>query len=101
MAAVYILTSPHYLALGGYTPAGTTIVEGRDVPIGWRPTWAVDPQNTQAIQNYWNAGPPSAADVNFLSCPQPKPQIYWQPIPGSTSGAYQLTWLGAALGPHS
>jgi hypothetical protein len=101
MPASYILLLPHYLAQGGYTPAGTTVTEGGAIPVGWRPTIACDPQNSQAIQNYWNAGPMSGAELNFLACPQPKPQIYWQPIPGSTSGAYQLTGAGASLGPHT
>ena len=102
MAASYLLLTAHYLA-SGYAPAGTTVTEGGAIPPGWRPTPACDPQNTQAIQAYWQAGPPTGADTNFLACPQPKLAIYWQPIPGgsSSSSAYQLTGAGASLGPKT
>jgi hypothetical protein len=96
VTAFYILTAPHYLATG-YAEAGTVVTEGVNIPVGWKPTQACDPQNATAIQNYWTMGPPTGADTNYLSNPQVKPAIYWVGIPGHLN-VYQLTGAGASLG---
>lgn len=103
-AAVYRLLADHYLA-SGYAPAGTVVTEGLQIPNGWIPTTASEPQNAQAIQNFWNAGPQAQKDAEsgrdrFWSgaalFSQVPPVIYWNSI---GNGLWQLTGAGAALGP--
>ena len=96
-AASYLLLAPHYLTVVGYVPAGTLVTEGLNVPTGWQPTLACDPQIATAIQNFWTMGPPTGADTNYLSNPQVRPTIYWVGIPGHLN-VYQLTGAGASLG---
>lgn len=105
MTAQYRLLADHYLPSGASVSAGTVITEGVDVPMGWIPSPSVDPQNAQAIQAFWNAGPMGCLDAEksrsqyssignffvFLA-----PVIYWTRIPGTT--LFQLTGAGASLG---
>src|SRR5437868_3003596 len=79
----YLLLTDHYLATG-YTPAGTTVTEGKEIPIGWIPTLAVDPLNTVAIQAFWNAGPRALAEAEASREFYPvagnifrRPVVYW------------------------
>lgn len=101
--AQYLLLIDHYLATG-YTPAGTTVTEGIEIPIGWIPTLAVDPLNTLAIQNFWNAGPPQFDSEVYRDQYQPgiplfrRPVVYWQFV---SPGTFILTGPGATLGNKS
>jgi hypothetical protein len=110
VAASYLLLVPHYLA-SGYAPAGTVVTEGREIPIGWVPTAAVDPLNAEAIQAYFNAGPQSVSSAEYSrdyywsqrpwdELETRQPQVQWKAVPGHP-GAYQLTGAGAALGVRS
>jgi hypothetical protein len=96
--AAYLLLVPHYL-LTGYAPAGTVVVEGGAIPVGWVPTLACDPQGQTAIQNFWNAGPPEDAEPNrdlyWSAPPIQKAAVFWVQV---GPRAYQLTGAGASLG---
>jgi hypothetical protein len=94
----YVLLVPHYIG-GAELPAGTLVTEGVQIPVGWIPTLAVDPQDSVAIQNYWNAGPQDGAEPNRDFYPWvPLPATtYWVPVAG-TQGYWQLTGTGASLG---
>jgi hypothetical protein len=98
MAASYILLVPHFVG-GSLLPAGTLVTEGSQIPVGWIPTLACDPQDSTAIQNYWNAGPQSGAEPNrdFYPWVPVKSTTYWTPVPG-TQGYWQLTGAGTSLG---
>jgi hypothetical protein len=100
--ASYRLLEDHYLATGYYA-AESIITEGAEIPFGWPPSRAVDPQNAQAIQAFWNAGPSRGAPI-YSSTPNlyramaiRVPSVYWTAVPGDP-GAFILTGAGAALG---
>jgi hypothetical protein len=96
--ASYLLLVPHYMG-GAELSAGTVVTEGSQIPVGWIPTLAVDPQDAVAIQNYWNAGPQDGAEPNrdFYPWVPLKATTYWVPIAG-VQGYWQLTGTGASLG---
>jgi hypothetical protein len=83
MVAQYMLRASHYLA-SGYQPTGTIINEGVDVPMGWIPSFAVDPLNTDAVNAYYANGPKDGGQYEALSLYQGggiapiKPVTYWQ-----------------------
>jgi hypothetical protein len=106
--AQWRLLSDHYVT----DPSGVPIyhenqdvlVEGVDVPIGWKPTLASEPLNASAIQQYWNFGPQGMLDAedqrdfyprSYVTLP--RPAIKWVRVPGTTF--FQLTGAGASLGP--
>jgi hypothetical protein len=96
--AIYMLLVPHYLAKG-LVPAGTVVTEDVDVPIGWVPTLAVDPQNDSAIWAYWHAGPRVGAEYSQDYYPFNALQsaaVHWQAT--GPAGTYQLTGAGASFG---
>ena len=101
MAASYRLLRPQYLS-SGWRPAGDVINEGVDVHLGWAPTLAVDPLNTQAVNAFYAAGPRDNAheSLNFWAGGEfvPKPATYWY-IFTDTSGQeyWALSGLGASL----
>jgi hypothetical protein len=102
--AVYLLLVPHYLA-SGLAPAGTVVTEGANIPVGWVPTVACDPQNVSATHQYWKAGSGPVAGAEFSqdyygSAPLiQRPIVNWGPL--GPLGAYQLTGPGAVLGAKS
>jgi hypothetical protein len=100
------LLSDHYVVSPSgtsvYHNAGDVITEGVDVPIGWPPTLASEPLNSEALQQYWNLGPIGMNDaepqrdfynVSFKLTP---PLVKWVRI---APNLYQLTGAGAILGP--
>lgn len=102
--AIYRLLADHYLATG-YAVAGTIVTEGKEIPTGWIPTTASEPQNQIAIQNFWAVGPRAQKDAEPLRdrfwsgaalFSQVQPVIYWIQI---GNGLWQLTGAGASLGP--
>lgn len=81
-------------------PGGTVVTEGKEIPVGWVPTFAVDPLNTVAVQNFWQAGPFVDAEYSrdyYPWVPVQKAVTRWVQIAGKP-GYYQLTGLGASLG---
>lgn len=115
MAASYRLLQDHYLS-NQLVPAGTTITEGDGIcPIGWVPTPNVDPLNTQAVQNFYNAGPQQGGlirqqftpTVGSPFLPIGPPVTYWLNVGGFSGGfspgfmggipLWQLTGLGANI----
>src|SRR5262245_30995536 len=55
--ASYRLISDHYVN-GGLLWAGSIVSEGVEIPVGWRPTLACDPQDSDGLQKFFDAGPP-------------------------------------------
>ena len=99
--ASYLLLVPHYLT-SGYAEAGTVVTEGQEIPFGWVPTAACDPQGSAAIQAFWNVGPRPISGGEYSRDFYPwvplKPVVYWQFY--DDEGGYILTGAGAALGPR-
>ena len=99
--ATDLLLVPHYLA-SGYAEAGTVVTEGQNIPLGWIPTAACDPQGSAAIQAFWNVGPRPISGGEYSRDFYPwvplKPVVYWQFY--DDEGGYILTGAGAALGPR-
>jgi hypothetical protein len=105
LLAMYRLLEPHYLS-GVYYAAGSIVKEGFQIPISWVPTLAVDPLNSFAVQNFYNAGPRSLSneDLNQWARGNPQGQIgfvappvtFWQ---ASSGNLYRLTGLGASFPP--
>jgi hypothetical protein len=94
----YVLLVPHFIG-GTELPAGTLVTEGVQIPTGWIPTLAVDPQDSVAIQNYWNAGPQDGAEPNrdFYPWVPLASMTHWVPVAG-LQGYWQLTGAGTSLG---
>jgi hypothetical protein len=105
--AMYRLLADHYFP-SGYISAGTIVTEGDgNIPIGWVPTLAVDPLNSQAIQAFWQAGPRAANSaqpnveiapgwwMRWANQPVAPPTVYWQKV---ANGLFRLTGGGSALG---
>ena len=101
---------------GVYVEAGAILTDSGHnalIPAGWTPPLSVDPQDTEAIENFWAAGPRSAAGSQpgiaagnlwgygvWTGVPIVGPTIYWiayPPIPGNMI----LTGSGQALGPRT
>lgn len=81
-----------------YIPAGAIFSDPNSIPVGWVPPGSVDPISTDAIQNFWNAGPQFEFRQWAMRLTTP-PSIYWSLInPGTQT--YQLTGAGASLGPR-
>jgi hypothetical protein len=81
---------------GGVIPAGSTIT----MPTGsWTPPGCVDPIDSAAITDFWNAGvqPAPLARTQFSTQPVTAPQIFWRCI-NPTTNTFQLTGTGASLG---
>lgn len=104
MPAQYRLLIDHYLPGDVLTPAGTTVTEGVQIPVGWVPTPSSEPLNASAIQAFWNAGPQGLKDAEpgrdrfwtGLAYRLAPPLVYWASI---GNGLWQLTGAGASLGP--
>src|SRR3974390_3150611 len=67
LVAQYRLLRPHWFG-GAVLPPDTVVVEGRDVPVGWVPTLAVDPLTPDGVTAFYNAGPRDGGvyeDTNF------------------------------------
>jgi hypothetical protein len=96
-----------------YVQAGSIIsnAPGDVLPANWTPpAGSVDPIDTQAIQNFWTAGPAgmSSADhgtaqlgpwwsgQRWTGIAISPPSVYWVPAPGG----FKLTGGGASLGVH-
>lgn len=118
MAAQYKLLTDHYFPNKGIVLAGTYVTEGDgNIPIGWTPTLAVEPLNSDAITAFWNTGPRGMNDaecgrdywpLGWLNrfengdptIPIRAPSVYWAPVAGRP-GVWQLTGNGASLGPRT
>ena len=103
--ASYRTLVDHFVA-GRYLEAGSVIVEGFDVPVGWTPSLSVDPLDSDAIQKFWNALPgPLLSDAEFgwpggsrfSNVAKPVPAVYWRKI---NNDSFQLTGAGSSLGPR-
>lgn len=94
-----------------YHNVGDILVEGVDVPLGWVPTLAVDPLNSNAAGAFWNAGPRDAAsatsydlDLWPLGSMQVKPVTYWvqtPPPPPPPPAQTQVTTFYVTYGPQN
>jgi hypothetical protein len=93
--------APIYLN-GAYIEAGTTITVANG---SWTPPAMVDPIDSAAITDFWNAGVQIVGLVRtqFSTLPVAPPVIYWKPVNPALGqlSAYQLTGAGAALGPQA
>lgn len=102
---VYRLIEVHYLNYeqsGGRTYEIDDIVtEGIEIPFGWFPTLAVDPQNLNAAARYWEAGPRDLATAysNDLSVygdnlyrSRVRPVTYWTEV-GVTGLSYNSSYI--------
>jgi hypothetical protein len=98
----YRLLADHYL-YGYYYKPNTIITEGKEVPIGWVPTLAVDPLDSLAVAAYYAAGPRNVdyGDLStytnmykreFADVPVNSPITFWKQVPGTRT--YQLMGLG-------
>jgi hypothetical protein len=102
-----------YFNAGG---AASTADVGGSLPTNWQPSGAVEPLDSAAITDFWNAGPQICGLIRtqFSTLPVAPPAIFWRRIPtpppttpppyfppgGVLAPAiYQLTGAGAALGP--
>jgi hypothetical protein len=101
----YRLLADHYL-YGQYYKPNHIITEGREVPLGWVPTLAVDPLDALAIAAFYAAGPRGVdyGDLStytnmykreFADIPVPPPHVFWQQVSGTKT--FQL--VGTALPP--
>ena len=83
MAAQYKLLRPHYLA-SGWADTGTIVTEGKEIPIGWFPTPAVDPLNSDAVVAFYAAGPREGGQCESFNIYQGnyliRPQVYWTTV---------------------
>jgi hypothetical protein len=68
MAGVYRLRQDHFIN-NVLLPAGQIVAEGVELPLNWKPTYAVDPRNSDAINSFWNQGPPGrvSSSQSFLA----------------------------------
>lgn len=82
--AVYYLLEDHVIS-GQYFYAGSVVAEGIDVPIGWPPTPNVDPLNTSAVQEFYQAGPQlqGLTRTQWQAIPVARPVTYWIAVGGS------------------
>jgi hypothetical protein len=96
--SVYRFLQPHWIN-NRYYEAGTidaTEDAGGTLPAGWVPTGQVSPEDSQAIQDFWNAGVQILGKVAMGIAP---PKVYWVPWPaGGGTRPYILTGDGTALG---
>jgi hypothetical protein len=109
MAASYRLCADHYVG-GAFLQAGITVTEGKEIPIGWPPTTACDPLNSEAIQNLWNVGPGAMIGANapdaqgiwgiqsgrWVGVNVPPPVVRWKPA--GPNNQFVLTGAGASFG---
>jgi hypothetical protein len=99
--AQYRFLVDHYIDTT-YIQAGTTastVDVGGGLPINFRPSGAVDPLDTLAVNAFWAAGPQATPLVRMQWSTQfvAPPVTYWRQIPYGR--LWQLTGLGAALPP--
>ena len=106
---IYRMLSDHYVN-GNMLEAGTTQNDnvGGLLPSGFVPTVGMDPQDQDAINKFWFAGPLAlAANSAYLALGiigkvAAKPLIYWVPVSGASGDElYILTGNGASLGSRS
>jgi hypothetical protein len=108
--ASYRLLQDHHIPPYGLLEAGTIVTDtgpGAQIPIGWKPSFAVDPISNDAIQAFFNQGPPGKASACMFLGPYgiqghwstafvAAPTVFWKPF---GPGLWILTGAGAALGP--
>jgi hypothetical protein len=88
--ASYVALADLYLPGDLFVQAGATLSDSNapgslPIPVGWLPpSGAVDPIDTQAVQNYFNAGPGAASSA----------QPYQVLLPGYCGG---MRWTGQAI----
>ena len=100
--AIYKLTSSIVvnIANGTVLTAGQTVTDtgpGAQLPANYVPNGCCDPQDADGAQKMWNAGP-IAPTIDLF---RPPPACFWLVVAGTKSPdrRYQLTGIGAALGP--
>ena len=99
--AIYTLTSSIVVKIAGGTVlvAGQTVTDtgpNAQLPPGFIPNGCCSPQDADAAQKMWNAGP-IAPTIDLFS---PPPTCYWRFVSGANPNClYQLTGIGATLGP--
>jgi hypothetical protein len=83
------------------TTAATADVAGGLLPVGWKPSNAVEPLDAAAVNAVYAQKPQLfgllRSQFGFIA----SPVTFWksQPIPGSTAMQFSPTGLGAALAP--
>ena len=99
--ASYRLLEPHYLRGDVWYDVDTVVVEGTQIPFGWVPTLAVDPLNSTAATDFYNAGPRATAswenlnEYDNLFRSRFRPQTFWRQV----GNVYLLTGLGSGFPP--
>jgi hypothetical protein len=85
--AKYRLLADHY-AGGALLQAGSTIVEGVDVPTGWAPTPYTEPLDQDAANKFFAQGVklPGLLRPQFVGVSIPPPTCKWIPNPNPTGG---------------
>jgi hypothetical protein len=96
--STYRLLEDHYIN-NALLPAGSVVTDtgaGAQIPVGWTPTPAVDPLDSGAVTQFYNAGPVLSGLVRaqFSTQAVPSPTTYWT---RQGNGQYALTGLGASL----
>jgi hypothetical protein len=107
--SMYRMLSDHWVGTQ-YYPAGTvasTADAGGTLPVGWRPSGAVDPLDQPAVNQFYAQGPQATPLVRaqWSTVPVNLPVTYWRGVPQpAVPGAkdltsWSLTGLGANLPP--
>jgi hypothetical protein len=106
--AQYRFLVDHYIGttyiLAG-TTASTADVIGGTLPANFRPSGAVDPLDTPAVNAFYAQGPQATPLVRpqWATIPVSPPATYWRgtplpAVPGANAGtSWQLTGLGSNL----
>ena len=99
--SMYRALAPLYIGTA-YYEAGETISVANG---SWIPPAMVDPIDSAAITDFWNAGVQIAGLIRqqWSTLPVSPPAVYWKPVNPALGqlSAYQLTGAGAALGPQA
>jgi hypothetical protein len=95
--STYRFLQPHWIG-NRYYEAGTvasTEDVGGTLPAGWVPSGQVDPTDSAAVTDFFNAGVQLLGRIAAGVSP---PKTYWTPFPaGGGTRPYGLTGLGAGL----
>jgi hypothetical protein len=110
---IYRLLVDHFVN-GVFLQAGSLVSDtggGAQLPNGYIPTLGMDPQDGDAINKFWAAGPaaqqsaekslslgPWGLQSRWSNAVVAAPAIYWQP---AGPGQFILTGAGASLGPRN
>lgn len=103
MTATYRLLADHYIN-NALLPAGSVVTDtgaGAQIPVGWTPSPAVDPLDSGAVTQFYNAGPGlcGLCRAQFSTQAVNPPATYWKGTAMAGVTSWQLTGLGSGLAP--